>query len=363
MKLAFALLFTLSTLFSWAQIEAKDIEFQQEIVDFGTIYESDGLVEVSFKFKNNSKFDFLIRDIEVACGCTTPRAYQRKILPGDSGVISAEFNPRGILGNINKWVRVKANFKDIPFKELKFRAEVLGAAAKKPADQEIYYPGQFGYLLPLKSHMSFNEQSLGYIGRDSIQIRNDGYQAYTVKSLTDAPSYIKALNLPLTIAKGESAFLRFEINTTQLDTIGKIGTRFHLSTDDRFYPTKEFTASITLNQDFSTWSKKQLKRAGHIAFDKTTIDMGEMKSGQVRIKTIKISNTGKSTLRILRMDTDCSCAVLNDLPSTLAPGETVTAQVRFDSLFKQGEQKKGISLYTNDPLNPVTIITVRAAVN
>ncbi|MFY0643343.1 MAG: DUF1573 domain-containing protein [Bacteroidia bacterium] len=363
MRLAFVFVLAISSLISWAQIHVSDITFEQELIDFGTIYESDGPLEVTFRFKNNSPFDLLIRDIDVACGCTKPRSYERKIIPGDSGIISAEFNPKGILGNVTKWIHIKANFKNTGFKELKFKAEILGAAAKRPVDPTIYYPGQFGYLLPLKSHMNFKVQKLGFIGRDSIEFRNDGYQEYTIEAITDAPAHISAVNLPLTIPKEQSAWVVFEVNTSQLDTIGQISATFHIKTNDRFYPTKEFTTSITLEQDFSSWTKKQLKKAGHISFDKTTVDMGEMKSGQVRTKEITITNTGKSMLKILRMETDCSCAILNNLPSSLAPGQSVKATVRFDSLFKKGGQKKGITLYTNDPSNPVAIITVAALVN
>lgn len=345
-----------------AQLSVKDIVFEQELIDFGTINERDGKLNVRFPFVNNGSFDLVIQNIEVACGCTQPRAYVKRIAPGDSGVIEAEFNPKGILGNITKWIHVKANFKDGPYKELKFKAEILGANGRPETKSNQYYRGQFGYLLPMQSKLSFGQLNRGENLIDSIEFKNDGYRDHTVLSVEGLPPYLQVVNLPLKVEQNGSRYLHFVLNTELMDTVGPIKGSFHLNTDDQFFAKKELSYGLELVQDFSGLSRKARKRAPQLVLDQKTIDMGEMKSGAVSIRKLEISNEGRSDLKILRMDTDCSCAVLNKLPKSLKPGESAAVEVRFDSLFKQGLQRKGITLYTNDPENSKTIITVAAMV-
>ncbi len=345
-----------------AQLSVNDIVFETEFIDFGTINERDGKLRVQYPFVNNGKFDMVIQNIEVACGCTQPRAYKKRIAPGDSGLIEAEFNPRGILGNVTKWIHVKANFNDGPYKELKFRAEILGANARPETASSQYYRGQFGYLLPMRSSLAFGDLNKNERAIDSIEFKNDGYKAYTVESIDDLPVFLKAVNLPLTVEENSSAYLHFDLNTEILDSIGPIKGSFHLKTDDQFFATKELSYGLVLHQDFDSWTKRELKRAPRLLIDKSTIDMGEMKSGAINVRTITISNSGKTPLKILRVDTDCSCAVINKLPKEIPAGAKAVVEVRFDSLFKQGLQRKGITLYTNDPQNSKAVITVAAMV-
>jgi hypothetical protein len=51
------------------------------------------------------------------------------------------------------------------------------------------------------------------------------------------------------------------------------------------------------------------------------------------------------------------------LPSNkILPGESIVTSVKYDSLFKEGKQSKLIKLYTNDPLNPIATLYVKAIV-
>jgi hypothetical protein len=90
--------------------------------------------------------------------------------------------------------------------------------------------------------------------------------------------------------------------------------------------------------------------------------MGDMNSGSVRYKKIIIKNTGKSILNIRKIETDCSCTMLKLPSNKILPGESIVTSVKYDSLFKEGKQSKLIKLYTNDPLNPIATLYVKAIV-
>lgn len=345
-----------------AQVKAEDIVFDTKLIDFGKINSKDGKLNANYKFYNKGPVDLIIREIDVACGCTTPRAYKKRIAPGDSGEISAEFNPKGILGNVTKWIHVKGNFSDAVHIELKFKAEITNSDIGKDRETQKYYPGQYGYLLVMTPQLSFGRQFSSFTSIDSIAIMNDGDKDYTVSEVTDLPAYLQVLNLPLSIAPKSTSYLKLKVDMRTTDTIGPIGGVAHLITNDRFYSTKEFRYGIDLVQDFSKLKRKELKRAPKLELSTKRIEMGTMKSGAIKSGKLSLSNTGKTDLKILRMSTDCSCAIINDLPRVIAPGETVEVMVQFDSVFKEGEQQKGITLYTNDPSDPIQIITVAAIV-
>jgi hypothetical protein len=170
------------------------------------------------------------------------------------------------------------------------------------------------------------------------------------------------LNLPLEVAPKELKYLKIEINTSELDTVGPIGGTAHLITNDRFYSTKEFSYSIDLAIDFSQLKKKELKKAAHIQVDKSTVDLGIIKSGAIKSGSFTITNSGQSELKILRVVSDCTCTILEELPNSIDAGESVVVKVKFDSLFRTGSQKKGIRLYTNDPTQPIKVITIASLV-
>lgn len=99
------------------------IEFNEEIFNFGDIYEGDKVTH-EFKFKNTGKNPLVIRGAKASCGCTIPSYSKEPILPGKEGVISVVFNSEGKGGKQHKAVHVTAN--TIPnFTVIEFTANVL----------------------------------------------------------------------------------------------------------------------------------------------------------------------------------------------------------------------------------------------
>ena len=66
--------------------------------DFGDIVQGDK-VEVVFKYKNTGNEPLLITNVQVTCGCTTPKGWARDpIAPGQGGELTVAFNSLGKLG-------------------------------------------------------------------------------------------------------------------------------------------------------------------------------------------------------------------------------------------------------------------------
>jgi hypothetical protein len=108
----FSLLLTLSTIV-FAQNEAqKDgpmITFEKKSHDFGDIVQGEK-VEHTFSFTNTGNEPLIITNVQVTCGCTTPKGWPRDpIPPGGKGEITVGFNSAGKTGRQHKPVTIVSN--------------------------------------------------------------------------------------------------------------------------------------------------------------------------------------------------------------------------------------------------------------
>ena len=92
-----------------AQTNGPVISWEKSTYDFGDLVQGDK-VEHIFKFKNTGKEPLIITNVQVTCGCTTPRGWARDpIAPGQSSEITVAFNSLGKFGKQNKVVTIISN--------------------------------------------------------------------------------------------------------------------------------------------------------------------------------------------------------------------------------------------------------------
>jgi hypothetical protein len=106
-----ALVVVVNTLPVSAQTPATGalIAWEKNIHDFGEITQGDK-VEHSFKFTNSGSEPLLITNVQVTCGCTTPKGWPRDpIKPGEKVELIVMFNSAGKIGRQNKVVTVVSN--------------------------------------------------------------------------------------------------------------------------------------------------------------------------------------------------------------------------------------------------------------
>ena len=359
-KILPSLLLCLFTSLAVGQVKLSEIVFKKKQIDLGIIYQESGVASCIFEFTNTGTTTFEIRSLEVSCGCTTPHSNKKTYAPGESGKITVNFDPKGIVGKVNKWVQVRGNFSDALDVELTFDAEIKLFAER---DKSAYYPGEFGYLLIEKLKLNWGTVLNNAIFYDTIRLENDGYDDITLHEFVNLPSFIKPLNIPITLKPQESGMLLLQIDLTIADTVGPVAGTLKINTTDTYFKRKQIDYYLDATPYFSSLSKRQLKNAPKLVLSNDLVDMGTMKSGIVRTKTITVTNSGKQPLIFKRIETDCSCAILKPTKKTLATGESLEIPVFYDSLFKSGKQFKKITVYSNDPVNPIQIITIKAVVN
>ncbi len=89
--------------------EGPMIKWDNANYDFGDLAQGER-VETTFKFTNSGTAPLIITNVEVTCGCTTPKGWPRDpILPGGTGELTIAFNSVGKYGRQNKVVKVISN--------------------------------------------------------------------------------------------------------------------------------------------------------------------------------------------------------------------------------------------------------------
>ncbi len=102
-----ALLFCSS--FSNAQTTGPAITWDKNTHDFGDIIQGEK-VEHTFKFTNTGTEPLVITNVEVTCGCTTPKGWPRDpINPGGRGEITVQFDSTHKIGRQNKVSTIISN--------------------------------------------------------------------------------------------------------------------------------------------------------------------------------------------------------------------------------------------------------------
>lgn len=98
-------------------LDAQDIQpkvgavitWEKSTFDFGDVTEGDK-VNHTFRFTNTGNAPLVLTNVEVTCGCTTPKGWPRDpIAPGSGGELTVAFNSAGKSGKQNKVVTVTSN--------------------------------------------------------------------------------------------------------------------------------------------------------------------------------------------------------------------------------------------------------------
>ena len=108
-----------------AKLNGPVITFEKKVHDFGDMYQGDKVEEV-FKFTNTGNEPLIITNVQVTCGCTTPKGWPRDpIAPGGKGELTVAFSSAGKMGKQNKVVTVISNAANADGAQISFTANVL----------------------------------------------------------------------------------------------------------------------------------------------------------------------------------------------------------------------------------------------
>jgi hypothetical protein len=150
------------------------IFFNEKAYNFGKIEASKGTVSHTFTVVNKGDVPVSIIDVDVSCGCTTPKWSDHPILPGQQGSVTVNFNPMNLSGKFSKKIFVFSTGNTVT--PLKISGEVIAEAI----DPEKNFPVAIGSL-----RMSTDSVRLDANKRSQIiQLFNVGKKNIAITSIS-----------------------------------------------------------------------------------------------------------------------------------------------------------------------------------
>ena len=353
----FLLILTLVSFVSHAQ-QVKQLQFRQETHDFGVISEDKGPVTHEFVFTNNSARPVTIINVQASCGCTTPGWTKEPVQPGKNGYIQASYDPRGRPGAFNKTLTVTT--------DLDGGAIVLQIKGQVSTDTDQHVD-QTGFDTR-KGSISLKSATLNMgkvFFKDEYAVKefpviNDGKTAVTFYQQITGPSHIRAEVKPSTLPPGAKGVLKVSYNGQLKGKYGYQTDNIEIRTDDTDEPLKAFAVLETIEDYFPPQNEAELAKAPQLLIENSSVDLGRVRPNTEVVRDIALTNTGKKPLDIRSVQGNCSCISASAEKAVLKPGESGKLKVSFDPSDRKGSQQKSVTLYTNDPRNPVQRITFSA---
>ena len=320
------------------------MNFEKTTHTFGKVKEDGGVVTYKFTFKNIGATPIIITRVQSSCGCTTPEWTRSPVVPGATGFVSAQFDPRNRPGAFNKHVLVYNNVTKDPVK-LVINGEVI-AKQKTVAD---IYRYQMGSLRMKTNHVAFAKLKNTQVKKQTIEIVNDSDEELAIRFNPDRmPAHIKAEVVPSKLKANQKGKFVITYDASAKKDWGYVIDRLGIIINGS-RPTKNIlSVSATIVEDFSKLSNQELADAPTMDFTEVEYNFGEINQGDKITHEFKFKNNGKRDLIIRKTKTSCGCTAI-ETKKLIKPGETSTIKAVFNSAHKSGRQNKSITLTTNIP--------------
>jgi hypothetical protein len=355
LSLIFVLSFFFSGIKAQDSIQTSVIEFEKTTHDFGTVKE-EGAITYEFKFTNKGKSPIVISNVRASCGCTTPGWTKEPVLPGKSGVITAQYNTVNRPGAFSKNLTVMANTEPA-MTMLYIKGNVL-AKVKTP---EELYPQKMGKIRLFSEHVYLGRITTKEPFSKEITIYNEGPEPVTF-SASNLPSHIELSFFPQTIGPKEKTIAKVTYNASKRNELGPVEDKVVFTTDEAHDNKKTLNVSAEINEYYPPLSAEDAANAPKLTFKKEIHDFGTVKVKGSYTAEIEISNPGKQELTLKKIRSGASYVTVKADKTTIKPGQSAVLKITYRAEGKMGLDNQFIWIHSNDPLMPTKNITVKANV-
>jgi Protein of unknown function (DUF1573) len=332
------------------------IFFAEKEFNFGTIKEIDGIVQHDFQFTNRGKVPLIVNDVRSTCGCTVPAWTREPVLPGKSGIITVRFDPKQLEGSVTKTIQIISNA-DVPQVVLSINGIVI------PSEKiEEVFKFSIGDIRLQTIYAAFGEIYKGKTAIFSIRVFNKSQTLPAAISFKNLPVYLKVTVQPELIPPQQEGLLIMEYLTMETSSWDYSINRLDLLINGKEVPNNRVNVTANIKEDFSGLSAEQLASAARVEFDTQQFDFGTIPENIIVNHSFKLTNSGKSDLYIRKVSASCGCTAVQPLKTKIMPGDSTEIKAVFNPKGREGNQKKAITVVTNDPKKSKTVLWISAVI-
>lgn len=349
-----------------AQINKAKVKFEEEVHDFGIINIDGGYVFHEFSFVNIGSMPFIINDVRTSCGCTSPEWTREPVIPGQSGSVKVRFNPRGRPGPFSKSITINSNAERQPI-VLKIKGTVETEGPEVTKEQKLAriireYKYEMGDLRLKNTHVAFNEIVKGTSETRTVRIANSSAENSIKPSIKSMPDFLTIVFKPAVLEPAGEGEIEITYNSALKDEWDRAIDRLYILVNDIAPRNNMLTVTATITEDFSGLTEDEKANAPGASFDSKTFNFGTIKQGKKIEHNFVLKNTGNSDLLIRRVWATCGCTAVAPRKTVIKPGDDTQIKAVFDSAGRKGNQKKMITVITNDPVNPKILLWLEGIV-
>ena len=290
------------------ETSAPDIEFSEDLWNFGTVTHGDKVTHV-FEVKNLGETVLIINRVRPSCGCTAALLSSSQVSPGGSAQIEVTFNSSGFKGKVNKYIYVESNDPDEPRKKL-----TITAVVEVPPGPVI--------------NLEQNGWDFGLITKGErvtfiLPIQNTGERELEIIRLRTSPPCTAKLISAASIPPGETGKVNLAYDSSE--QTGLVREYLYIDSNDPFRKTLSFSITGYVREPRS-----------ELSIFPIFIDFGSIEQGKEYTATIQLENWAKRNIRIIKIES--ASKFLTVIPSSveISSGEEVEIDVTLNPIQKTG---------------------------
>lgn len=320
------------------------IHFADSIHDFGTRRENDGLLQHAFTFVNTGDQPLLLQSVSTSCGCTASDWSSAPILPGQTGTVTATFNPKGRPYTLSKTLTVRSNDPNGSV-TLRIAGYIIPHRASSPEKRFQHQAGELAAeAKTIHIGTTINKEPLSF----ALPLYNASDKTISVRAKTSHKG-LKIDNPTLTIPPHDTARLTASLKPNRSSTWGNQTASISLSS----YSTPEpLEVLLTYNR---IPAPIQNDKKGSIALISTPLhDAGSISAGQTIQHEFTLTNPTNQRINILdALPINQDEVTLKTSPSRINPDGSSTLKVTWETTnLKPGRHLLQITLFTDSPSIP-----------
>ncbi len=332
------------------------VYFEGRQHNFGQISEDGGSARHRFLFENRGTEPLVITNVVAGGGISVLAWTRYPVMPGDSGIVTVEFNPVNMPGRFNRLITVSATGSPSTV-SLRLLGEVIPAVKTT----EEMFPHQIGSLRLRSNHIPLGRVSPGEVVLDSVRVINMTDDDLEI-SFTGVPPYASFRAVPVKLNPGEEGNIEVTFDAGSRGEWGSVTGHARVLVNGRAEGRNIIYISANVLEDFSEMTEEEQALAPSITFDERVFNFGALKQGETAEHRFLFTNTGKSELIIHAVRSGCGCTAIEPEKTLLQPGDSSTIGALFNSRGLRGRQSKSITVITNDPRNQVVVLRVTGEV-
>lgn len=351
MKAIFSLLVLMIVGVTYGQ---SKLDFEVKDHDFGEIEEMGGPAEFTFNFVNNGDEPIRITHVKASCGCTTPGWSKEEIMPGDSGFVKAKYNPRNRPGRFRKSLRITTS--DASSNQVVY---ISGFVKPEPKTPEEEFPISLGDLRLKNRGLNIGKITTEKAVERTFDVYNssDSVASLSNEDL-DLPDHISVSLVQDFLNPKEIGQLKIVYDPIKKNDYGYVSDNIQLASGSE----ENLSVIAVIEEYFPEMTAEELDKAPKLEIADRAYDFGTVTAGTVVEKEFELTNSGKEKLLFRSVKSNCGCITYELNNKGIKKGKSQTLKILFDTSEMRGNQYKSVTVYSNDPVTPTQIITIKGKV-